>query len=120
MERCITMLNETADQLVNAGVVDVNMLKVQAAAALEEAARNLRKTDVSEKGEDVKLILHNIENWVNQLKGVVNSDLHKVGSDYHKSAEPVEHIIIDHPIPSILMATGVGVLMGMLLGKIRN
>ena len=29
-------------------------------------------------------------------------------ADYHKRVEPVEHIIIDHPIPSVLIATGIG------------
>jgi hypothetical protein len=38
------------------------MLKIQEVPALEEPTRNLRITDVSEKDENVKVILQNIEN----------------------------------------------------------
>jgi ElaB/YqjD/DUF883 family membrane-anchored ribosome-binding protein len=38
-------------------------------------------------------------------------------ADYHKKAEPVEHIITDHPIPSVLIAAGIGALIGMLILK---
>ena len=44
----------------------------------------------------------------------------KIEADYHKRVEPVEHIIIDHPIPSVLIAAGIGALIGMLLFKVRD
>jgi ElaB/YqjD/DUF883 family membrane-anchored ribosome-binding protein len=38
-------------------------------------------------------------------------------ADYHKKAAPVERIITDHPIPSVLIAAGIGALIGMLISK---
>jgi ElaB/YqjD/DUF883 family membrane-anchored ribosome-binding protein len=114
------MANEASDRMVNAGVAGADHLKIQTAEALEDAARKLRKADVSAKGEDVKHILHDVEYRVNQFKEEVGAGYHRVEADYHKRVEPVEHIIIDHPIPSILIAAGVGVLIGMLLFKGRD
>jgi ElaB/YqjD/DUF883 family membrane-anchored ribosome-binding protein len=106
--------------MVNAGVASADHLKIQTAEALEDAARKLRKADVSVKGDDVKHILHDVEHRVNQFKAEVGAGYHRVEEDYHKRVEPVEHIIIDHPIPAILIAAGVGVLIGMLLFKGRD
>ncbi len=39
---------------------------------------------------------------------------------YHKAVEPVEAVIIDHPIPSVLVAAGLGVLLGMFIFKSRD
>lgn len=114
------MYNEATDKIVNAGVADVNYLKIQTAEALEKGARNLRVSDVSEMGENVKDTLHDIENWVYQLKEALSSDCRKIESDINKGAEPVEHIIITHPIPSIIIATGIGAILGMLFYRLRN
>jgi ElaB/YqjD/DUF883 family membrane-anchored ribosome-binding protein len=112
--------NGTADRMVNAGVAGADHLKIQTAEALEDAARKLRKADVSAKGEEVKHILHDVEDRVNQFKAEIDAGYHKIDADYHKRVEPVEHIIIEHPIPSVLIATGVGVLIGMLIFKARD
>jgi ElaB/YqjD/DUF883 family membrane-anchored ribosome-binding protein len=114
------MSNQTTDRMVNAGVAGAEHLKIETAEALEEAARKLRRADVSAKGEDVKDILHDVEDRVNQFKAEVGAEYHKIEADYHKRVEPVEHIIIDHPIPSVLIAVGVGVLIGMLIFKARD
>ena len=114
------MANETADRMVNAGVAGADHLKIQTAEALEDAARQLRKADMSAKGEEVKHILHEVEDRVNQFKAEIDAGYHKIDADYHKRVEPVEHIIIEHPIPSVLIATGVGVLIGMLIFKARD
>jgi ElaB/YqjD/DUF883 family membrane-anchored ribosome-binding protein len=114
------MSKETADRMVNAGVASTDHLKIQTAEALEEAARKLRRADVSAKGEDVKHILHDVEDRVNQFKAEVGAEYQKIEADYHKRVEPVEHIIIDHPIPSVLIAAGIGVLIGMLIFKARD
>ena len=114
------MSNETADRMVNSGVASADHLKIQTAEALEEAARKLRKSDVSAKGEEVKHILHDVEAKVSRFKSAVGAEYQKIGADYHKRVEPVEHIIIDHPIPSVLIAAGIGALIGMLIFKSRD
>ena len=114
------MSNETADRMVNAGVAGADHLKIQTAEALEDAARKLRRADVSAKGEEAKHILHDVEDRVNQFKAEVGVEYHKIEAGYHQNVEPVENIIIDHPIPSVLIAAGIGVLIGMLLFKGRD
>jgi len=114
------MSDETADRMVNTGVAGVEHLKIQTAEALEEAARRLRSADVSAKGEDVKHILHDVEGRVNRFKAAVGAGYEKIDADYHKRVEPVETIIAQHPIPAVLIAAGVGVLIGMLIFKARD
>ncbi len=114
------MSTETADRMVDAGVASADHLKIQTADALENAARKLRKTDVAARGEEVKDILQDVEDRVNQFKAEVSIGYHKVEAGYHQSVEPVENIIIDHPIPSVLVAAGAGILIGMLLFKARD
>jgi len=111
------MSNETADRMVNAGVAKADQVKIKAAEALEVAARKLRDADVSASGEDVKHILHDVEDRVNQFKEEVGAGYQKIEADYHKRAEPVEHIIIDHPIPSVLIAAVIGILIGALISR---
>jgi ElaB/YqjD/DUF883 family membrane-anchored ribosome-binding protein len=114
------MAYETTDRMVKTGVAGADQMKIQTAEALEEAARKLRSADLKSKGEDVKDILHNVEDSVNQLKAEMGVKYQKIEADYHKRVEPVEHIIIDHPIPSVLIAAGIGALIGMLLFKVRD
>ena len=115
-----TTTNETVNRIVNEKVADAEVLKVQTADTLEEAARKLRTADVSAKGEDVKQILQDVEDRINQFKTDVGVRYHTMEADFHKRAEPVEHIIIDHPIPSVLIAVGIGALIGMLISKTRD
>ena len=114
------MSNETADRMVHEGVAGAEHLKLQTAEALEEAARKLRSADVSAKGEDVRHILHDVEGRVNRFKAAVGAEYEKIDADYHTRVEPVETIIAQHPIPSVLIAGGVGVLIGMLILKARD
>ena len=115
-----TTTNETVNRIVNEKVADAEVLKVQTADTLEEAARKLRTADVSAKGEDVKQILQDVEDRINQFKTDVGVRYHTMEADFHKRAEPVEHIIIDHPIPSVLIAVGIGALIGMIIAKTRD
>ena len=115
-----TTTNETVNRIVNEKVADAEVLKIQTADTLEEAARKLRTADVSAKGEDVKQILQDVEDRINQFKADVGVRYHTMEADYLKRAEPVEHIIIDHPIPSVLIAVGIGALIGMLISKTRD
>jgi ElaB/YqjD/DUF883 family membrane-anchored ribosome-binding protein len=114
------MSNDTVNRMVNEKVAGADILKIQTAEALEEAARKLRMADMSAKGEHVKQILQDVEDQVNQFKADVGAGYHTMEADYHKRAEPVEHIIIDHPIPSVLIAVGIGALIGMLIIKARD
>ena len=114
------MSHETADMMVTEGVTRVDSYKIQTAEALEEAARRLRNADMSVKEEEVRNILSDVESRVNQFKTDVDASYHKVEADYHKTVEPVENIIIDHPIPAVLIAAGIGVLIGMLIFKSRD
>jgi ElaB/YqjD/DUF883 family membrane-anchored ribosome-binding protein len=115
-----TMSNETADKMVTMGVARADSYKIQTAEALEEAARKLRNADISAKGEDVRTILSDVEYHVNQFKSDVSAGFQNVEAEYHKKVEPVEHIIIEHPIPAVLIAAGIGVLIGMLIFKSRD
>jgi ElaB/YqjD/DUF883 family membrane-anchored ribosome-binding protein len=114
------MATNAGDRMVNAGVAGADHLKIQTAEALEDAARKLRETDVASRGDDVKKILHDVEHRVNQFKAEVGAEYDRIEEDYHERVEPVENIIIDHPIPSVLVAAGIGVLIGMLLFKARD
>jgi ElaB/YqjD/DUF883 family membrane-anchored ribosome-binding protein len=114
------MSNETADTMVSMGVARADQYKIQTAEALEEAARKLRSADISAKGEDVRQILTDVESRVNQFKSDVSAGYEKIEADYHKKVEPVENIIIGHPIPAVLIAAGIGVLLGMLISKFRD
>ncbi len=114
------MSTETADRMIDAGVSGVDHMKIQTAEALEDAARKLRRADVSASGEDVKQILQDVEDRVNQFKADVGAGYRKIEADYHKRVEPVENIIVEHPIPAVLIAAGIGALIGMLLFKGRD
>lgn len=114
------MSNETTDQISTMGVASVDSYKIQTAEALEEAARRLRSADVSAKGEDVRKLLNDVESRVHRIKTEVSAGYERIEADYHKKVEPVEHIIIEHPIPAVLIAAGVGILIGMLISKFRD
>ena len=81
-------------------------MKVQAADALEEAARKLRETSISAKGDDVKAILNDAEERIGSLKAQVSHNV-----------EPVEEFITDHPLMSVAIAAGAGLLIGSLLTR---
>jgi ElaB/YqjD/DUF883 family membrane-anchored ribosome-binding protein len=38
-------------------------------------------------------------------------------AQYAEKVKPVEKCIIEHPIPSMLVAAGAGILIGALIGK---
>ena len=116
----VTVMNETASRTVSEGVTGADQLNIQTAKALEAAARKLRIADVSAREEDIQHIIQDVEDQVNQFKADVGARCQNVAAGYHKSVEPVEHMIIDHPIPSVLVAAGLGVLIGMFIFKSRD
>lgn len=112
-----TVPNEAVNRIVNEKVASADILKVQTADALEEAARKLRSADISTHGEDLKHILYGVEAKVNQFKKEAGIKYDEMEVDFHKKMEPVETMITDHPIPAVLVAIGVGFLAGMLIRK---
>lgn len=113
-------MTTNADRMVNAGVAGADHMKLQTAEALEDAARMLRNADISVQGDEVKHILHDVEHRVNQFKADIGAEYHHIEENYYETVEPVENIIIDHPIPAVLVAAGAGILIGMLICKVRN
>ena len=70
--------------------------------------------------ENVQNILHSVQDRVDHFRDELGERYQEMEIEYHKRAEPVENIIIDHPLPSVLVALGFGVLFGMLIGKFRD
>jgi ElaB/YqjD/DUF883 family membrane-anchored ribosome-binding protein len=109
-----------AEKMIDSTIVKTDQMKVQTAEALEQAARKLRNVNVSEQTDDVRRILADVESRMNRFRDEAGIEFKKMETEYHKKVEPVEHIIIDHPIPSVLIAAGIGALIGMLLFKARD
>jgi ElaB/YqjD/DUF883 family membrane-anchored ribosome-binding protein len=95
-------------------------LKTQTADALEDAAKKLRNADLSEKTDDIRTILQDVESRMNRLRVDAGVELEKIEAEYHKKVEPVENMITDHPIPAVLIAAGIGVLIGALISRGRD
>jgi ElaB/YqjD/DUF883 family membrane-anchored ribosome-binding protein len=100
---------ENVNRMVDTTVAKADHMKVQTADALEEAARKLRDADISLKGDEVKAILSDVEARVDQLKAGVE-----------KKVEPVENFIVDHPFASVLIAAGVGFMIGSLISRMNS
>jgi ElaB/YqjD/DUF883 family membrane-anchored ribosome-binding protein len=100
---------ENVERIVNTTVARADSLKVSTADALEEAARKLREADLSGRGEDVKAAISDAEARIDQLK-----------ADIGKKVEPMETFIVDHPLASVLIAVGVGFIVGSLITRARD
>jgi len=114
------MTKDAVEPKTDKSISGAEHLKLQTAEALEEAARKLRNADMSINDEDVQNILHGVQDRVDHFKEELGERYQEMEIEYHKRAEPVENIIIDHPIPSVLVAVGFGVLFGMLISKFRD
>ncbi len=99
-------MEQNVEHVVDTTFGSAEKVKVQAADALEEAARKLREMSITAKGEDVKAVLNDTGAKINELKTQVS-----------KKVEPVEDFITDHPFVSIALAAGVGLLIGSLLTR---
>lgn len=99
---------ENVNRMVDTTVAKADNMKVQTADALEEAARKLREADLSIKGDEVKAMLSDAEARINDLK-----------ADIGKKVEPVENFIVDHPFASIMIAVGVGFMVGSLASRMH-
>lgn len=114
------MAEDAIDKMTNKGISEADHIKNQTIQALEEAARKLRNADVSMNGEDVKNILHGVQDKMDHFKEEMGAKYHEVEVEYQKKVEPVEHIIRDHPVPAVVVAVGFGFLLGMLLSRSRD
>lgn len=43
-----------------------------------------------------------------------------VNAEYKKRVEPVEKVIQEHPIPSVLVGVGAGIIIGVMIFKYHN
>jgi ElaB/YqjD/DUF883 family membrane-anchored ribosome-binding protein len=59
--------------------------------------------------ENDKIELKAIEDKLNELKSHVS-----------EKVKPIEKCIGEHPIPSVLVAAGAGILIGVIASKIAN
>lgn len=97
---------EQVERIVDNTVAKAENVKVQTADALEETARKLREASLESKGQDVKAMIGDIEARTNQLKAEVD-----------KKIEPVESFIVEHPFAAIMIAVGVGFMVGSLMTR---
>jgi ElaB/YqjD/DUF883 family membrane-anchored ribosome-binding protein len=114
------MADDAIDRMTGKGVSEADRIKEQTIEALEEAARKLRSTDISVSGEDVKSILHGVQDKMDHFREEIGTKYHEVEAEYQKKVEPVEHMICDHPIPAVMVAMGFGFLLGMLISRSRD
>jgi len=68
----------------------------------------LQDTDVVSREEGVKEILHDVEYRVNRFKKECGVEYNRIEAGYYKRVGPVENLIIDHPIPAVMAAAGIG------------
>lgn len=114
------MPEDTIDQMVKKGVSEADHIKLQTAEALEEAARRIRAADLSKSGEDVRHILHGVQDQMDQFREKMGARYQEIEAGYHQKVEPVETMICDHPIPAVLIAIGFGFLFGMLVSRSQD
>jgi ElaB/YqjD/DUF883 family membrane-anchored ribosome-binding protein len=97
------------EHLVDTTFAGAERAKVQAADALEDAARRLRETSMADKGENVKAILSDLDTKTKELK-----------SGVYEKVEPIEDFIYEHPFMTIAIAVGAGFLIGSLVVSRRD
>lgn len=95
--------------MVDTTVAKADSFKVQTADVLEETARKLREADLSIKGDEVKAMLTDAEARISMLR-----------ADVEKKVEPVETFIVDHPFASVMIAVGLGFMVGSLVASMRS
>ncbi|HUL62408.1 MAG TPA: hypothetical protein VLT35_05040 [Methanocella sp.] len=94
--------------MVDTTVGKADSMKVQTADALAELARKLREADLSGKGDDIKAALTDAEARLNAMSKEIG-----------EKVEPAETFIIEHPFTSVLIAAGVGFMIGSMMSMMR-
>ena len=113
------MAEDATERMAGTGNA-ADTVKIQAAEALEEAARRLRNADISVNTDDVKNILYGVHDQVDHFRDELGTKYHEIEAEYQRQVEPVETIICDHPIPAVVVAMGFGFLLGMLISRSRD
>jgi ElaB/YqjD/DUF883 family membrane-anchored ribosome-binding protein len=108
------------DRVVTKGASGADSMRLQTAEALEEAARKLRSAEISINSGDFQNVLNDAETRLEEFKAEMGARYHDLEVGYHEAVEPVETMISDHPIPAVLVAAGIGFLLGMLICKARD
>ncbi|WP_424358268.1 hypothetical protein [Methanocella sp. MCL-LM] len=98
-----------AEHFVDTTVAKADSMKAHTADALVEAARKLREADLGTRGDEVKAIIDDIEARTAQLKAEVD-----------RKVEPVETFIVEHPLASVMIAMGIGFMVGSLMAPRRD
>lgn len=98
-----------AERFVDTTVAKADSMKAHTADALVEAARKLREADLGTRGDEVKAIIDDIEARTAQLKAEVD-----------RKVEPVETFIVEHPLASVMIAMGIGFMVGSLMAPRRD
>jgi ElaB/YqjD/DUF883 family membrane-anchored ribosome-binding protein len=119
-EGSVIMDADAMDRAVVRGASGADSMRLQTAEALEDAARKLRNADISVNSGDFKNVLNDAENRLEAFKAEMGARYHDLEIGYHETVEPVETMISDHPIPAVLVAAGIGFLLGMLICKARD
>jgi len=132
---------ETAAELEEKAQKEFEELKKEAAAAMEEAAKKLKNARSKIEGEELEALVKDMEKTLHSLvpekmvdtaevqekvKEVVHDAEDTIKTVAEREAEimqerveTVESFVADHPIASITIAAGAGVLVGLIAAKLR-
>ena len=97
-------MEQHVEHAVDTTFGSAEIVKVQTADALEEAARKLRDMSMTAKGDDIKAVLEDTGERIDRLK-----------SEMGQKVQPMEDFITEHPFMSIAIAVGAGLLIGALV-----
>lgn len=94
------------DNIVDTTVETAENIKGSTADVLQEAAKKLREANLAGRGEDVKAVVSDLEDKAMRLR-----------SDVEKKIEPMEDFISTHPFMSVMIAVGVGYIVGTMITR---
>ena len=97
-------MEQHVERAVDTTFGSAEKVKVQTADALEEAALKLREMSMTAKGEDIKSVLNETGDKIDQLK-----------AEMGEKVQPVQDFVTEHPFMSIAIAVGAGLLIGALV-----
>jgi ElaB/YqjD/DUF883 family membrane-anchored ribosome-binding protein len=102
-------LEQHIEQLVDTSFAGAEKAKLQAADAFEDASIRLRGIRITNKGDEVKALLNDLDVKTGELKSMVE-----------KKVEPVGDFIQEHPFMTVAVAVGAGVVIGSILASRRK
>jgi ElaB/YqjD/DUF883 family membrane-anchored ribosome-binding protein len=102
-------LEQHIEQLVDTSFAGAEKAKLQAADAFEDASIRLRGISITNKGDEVKALLNDLDAKTGELKSMVE-----------KKVEPVGDFIHEHPFMTVAVAVGAGLVIGSILASRRK